>query len=71
MFGRRLAVTTVKAKRNPDDISADTMDFEEIADLSRDTISGTAEDLAKVVVLTATALTALRITEHVVKYFLR
>lgn len=71
MFGRRLAVTTVKATKNAENTDGELMTLEEIADLSRQTIVGTAIGVGSVIIGTATALTCLRITEAVIKSYFR
>lgn len=63
MLGRRLAVTLVKDKRRSDDSPADTTSFDQIGE----TIVNTAAGVGTVVVAVASALTALRVTEHIVK----
>lgn len=63
MLGRRLAVTLVKDKRRSDDSPADTTSFDQIGE----TIVNTAVGVGTVVVAVASALTALRVTEHIVK----
>lgn len=62
MFGRKLAVTTVKVDRNTEDTTVPT-DFEKIGE----TIVNTTAGVGTVVVVGATVLTALRVTEHIVK----
>ncbi len=66
MFNRRLAVTLVK-KNKDDDPSMDTSAFDQIGE----TIVTTAAGVGFVVVLTAGALTGMRIVEHATKYILR
>ncbi len=67
MFGRRLAVTTVKVDRNADDSSGSTMDFEKIGNTIVDTTSG----VGTVVVVVASTLTALRVAEHIIKHVIK
>lgn len=71
LLGRKLAVTTVKAKKHAEDPDAETMTLEEIADLSRRTIVGTAIGVGSVTIAVATAITCLRITEIVAKSYFR
>lgn len=67
MLGRRLAVTLIKDKRNPTDSATDTMNFEQFGETLVDTVAG----VGTVVVVVATTLTVLRVTEHVVKHVFR
>lgn len=67
MLGRRLAVTFVKDKRKGDDSAADPMPLEQIGEVVVDTVAG----VGTVVVVVASTLTALRVTEHIVKCVFR
>jgi hypothetical protein len=68
MLGRRLAITFVKDKRKADDSTpVDTMPLDQIGENIVETVAG----VGTVVVVVATTLTALRVTEHVVKYIFR
>lgn len=67
MLGRRLAVTFVKKNPNSTDQIMDTTSFEQITDKLVETAAG----IGTVVVVVASTLTALRITEHVVKHIFR
>jgi hypothetical protein len=63
MLGRRLAVTLVKDKNAAGTAPMDTSSFEKIGE----TIVDTATGVGTVVVVVASALTALRITERIAK----
>lgn len=70
IFGRKLAITTVKPKKNPDGsqpVIEELMTLDEIADLARSTLVGTVADIAGIVVLSAGALAVIKMTTHVVK----
>lgn len=67
MFNRRLAVTLVKDKRRTDDSPADTTSFEQIGETVVDTVAG----VGTVVVVVASTLAVLRMTEHVVKHIFK
>lgn len=71
MFGRRFALTTVKAKKSDEDTTTDTMTIEEIANLTRETIVTTVAGVSVVIVAATGALTIMRIAEHYVKYYYR
>lgn len=67
MFGRRLAITLVKANDNNGSSTEEPMNFEKLGE----TIVETSAGVASVIVLTAAALTILRVTEIVAKYAFR
>lgn len=68
MFGRKLAIVTVKAKRNTDDNSTvEPMDFEKFGATIVDTTAG----VGGVVVAVASTLTLLRVAEKIVKHILK
>lgn len=67
MFGRQLAVTFVKRNRKDGDPAEEPMNLNQIGE----TIVETTAGVGTVVVVVAATLTALRMTEHVVKYIFR
>lgn len=69
MFNRQLAVTFVKRPKK-DATAESAMDTTMLTDISENLVN-TAAGLGVVVVVTATALTGLRVAEHVTKYLLR
>jgi hypothetical protein len=66
MLGRRLAVTFIKDNKAAT-ASTDTMNLDQIGSTVVDTVAG----VGTVVVVVASTLTALRVTEHIVKYVFR
>jgi len=66
MFNRRLAVTFVPNK-NKDDSPVDTSTFEQIGE----TLVNTSAGVGTVVVIVAGTMTALRVTEHIIKHIFK
>ncbi len=67
MFNRKLAVTLVPKKTKDGDATEGSPTLEEIGDILVNTSAG----IGTVVVVVAGAMTALRITETVVKHIFR
>jgi hypothetical protein len=66
MFGRQLAVTLIKRTNKKNDFEEPIMEHMTLDDIS-DTVVSTTGRIAMIVVLTSTAITGLKIAEHVVK----
>lgn len=66
MFGRQLAVTLIKRTNKKNTHEEPIMEPMTLEDIS-DTVVSTTGRIGLVVVLTATAITGLKIAEHVAK----
>lgn len=67
MFGRKVALTLVKKDKNDSDASTDSMPIQQLGE----TIVETVEGVGAVVIVVATTLTVLRVTERVINHVFR
>lgn len=67
MFGRKVALTLVKKDKNDSDTTTDSMPIQQLGE----TIVETAEGVGAVVIVVATTLTVLRVTERVINHVFR
>jgi len=67
MLGRRLALTTVKKNKDDPDSATDAVTFQQAGETIVDTASG----VGTVIIVVASTLTVLRVTEHIVKHICR